>query len=328
MLSRTAQGLYWMTRYLERAEHTCRLLGDQLEALENRSVEEIDRSWRRLYRALGRSPKVGGIEPSMGDEAMMLADAYTLFDDLTFERYNTDSVRSCIAAARENARWVRNAFGGGMWTCLNTAYLSMRDTQIEDIWRDRPGEFYHRIGDALQSFAGRAESAVYRDHGWHFLQLGRFVERAQLVAALVEAQLALSPTDRPHAEPEWDSLLRVCNAYEAYRRLYSLEYRPASVVDFLVADRRLSHSIRYALARVAEELAGAAARREPPRAVEAARHVGRMAARLDYDWPQRDPRADAAARVDIAEIRGTCRLVHSDIERAYFDYEIEDAPPS
>ena len=315
-----------MSRYLERAEHGCRLLADQLESLEDRPVEEIERSWRRLYAGLGRKPMVGGLESGPGGDEFMLADAYTLADELTFESRNPDSIRACIGAARENARQVRNSIGQEMWSCLNAIHLDLRHVRIEDVWKDGPRQFYLRTGDAVRTFSGITESVMYRDHGWHFLELGRFVERAQAVAALVDAQLSLFATDEPHAESEWGSLLRICMARAAYRRLHSLEYRPAAVVDFLICDPLLSYSIRHAMARIRDALGRVAARREPPPAVEAARRAGRMAARIDYDWPQRDPSSDAAARSVLAEIRESCRLLHLDVEAAYFDYPIEDAP--
>ena len=118
MLSRNAQGLYWIGRYLERAEHGCRLLADQLKALEDRPVEDIDRTWRRLYAGLDRKPIGGSLESNLDDEGFMLADSYTLADDLTLSliilmqsgtasqqharthvRFATSSARTCGTAS-------------------------------------------------------------------------------------------------------------------------------------------------------------------------------------------------------------------------------------
>ena len=326
MLSRNAQGLYWMSRYLERAEQGCRLLADQLQSLEDRPIEEIERGWLRIYAGLGRVPLVGELMSGTGNESFMLADAYTLTDELSFEAQNPDAIRSCVAAARENARQVRNSIGQDMWSCLNVAYLALRDVRIEQIWTHQPREFYLRTEDALRTVSGIADSTMYRDHGWHFLELGRFVERAQLVAALVDAQLSLFPTREAHSESEWGSLLGVCQARAAFRRLHSLQYHPALVVDFLVSDPRLSHSIRYALERIAEQLRAVAERRNSSAALAGQRRVGRLAARLDYDWPYRNAQDDAATRAVLGEIRGACRSLHTDIETAYFRYAVEDSP--
>ena len=330
MLARNAQGLYWIGRYLERAEHLCRLLADQARALEDRPVEEIDRNWRRLYGALGRGPLGGALESNRGEEGFMLADAYTLADDLTFEPNNSDSIRECVAAARENARQVRNAIGGEMWSCLNATWLALRDARIQTVWSAGPGDFYRATEDSIRTFSGIAEDSMYRDHGWHFLRLGRFVERAQHVAALVRAHLAVFPTAGPHVESDWSSLLAICEARAAYRRLHSLTFAPRDVVDFLVSDPRLSHSIRYALARIAAALdAVADVRTRPPTAgpqTGLRRRVGRMAARIDYDWPERAPDDDAATASVLGEIGDSCRRLHADIAMTFFDYAIEDAP--
>ena len=324
MLSRNAQGLYWISRYLERAAHGCRLVLIQYRALQDRSVEELDRTWVRLYLSLGREPIGGVLGSNRGDDDFMLADAFTLTDDLTFEPNNADSIRNCIAAARENARQVRNVIGNEMWSCLNLLYLDIAGLAVKDIWTDRSGKFFQRTEDAIRGFHGIAGSAMYRDSGWHFLQLGRFVERAQHLAALLDAHLEVFPSDQAHLEPDWRSLLQICDARVAYNRLHSLDYRPGSVIDFLVSDRRLAHSIRYALDCISASLDAVGEQR--PLAVEAGRRVGRVAASLEYDWPQRDPQDDTAARAMLGEIRRACLRLNEDIEASYFNYEIQDSP--
>ncbi len=330
MLSRSALGLYWIGRYLERAQHSCRLIADQLETMKDRPVDEIDKSWRRLYGGLRRVPAGGELSSNLGDEGFMLVDAFTLTDDLTFDAGNPDSIRGCLANARENARQVRNVVDEDLWACLNLAFFDLRDLGITDIWRDRPGDFYRRTEDAVRTFFGIAGSNMYRDDGWHFLQLGRFVERAQLISALLEAQLAVYPAGGPTAnqavdqaaDPDWLSLLRICAAREAYGRLHSLHYDPAAVVDFLVADPLLSRSIRYALGQVGQALDAVSAGR--PLIAEAGRRAGRLAAAIDYDWPNRDPADEEAIRATLRGIGESCRRLHDDIDAAYFSYGPED----
>ena len=212
MLSRSAQGLYWTGRYLERAEHLCRLMAHQIEALGDCSIEMIDRRWQRLYASIRREPVAGKLEPSPEDDAYIFADAYTLADDLTFEPQNPDSIGACVANARENIRQVRNAVSREMWGSLNTAYLELHTRRIEDIWVDRTEEFYKRTENAVRTFIGVADSTMYRDDSWSFFQLGRFLERAQLVAVLLDAHLEIYSTDQPDTESDWESLLSICLA--------------------------------------------------------------------------------------------------------------------
>ena len=179
MLSRSAQSLYWMGRYLERAEHLCRLLQLQVEALVDRPLSEIYFGWSRLYAGLSRQPPGGDLE-SEGSDDYILADSYTLAGDLTFERDNSDSVRNCFAFGRENARQVRHCISAEMWTCLNLAWLRICDLDIEDIWKVSPENFYAETTREINTFTGVAEATMYRDEGWRFMRLGRFIERAQL----------------------------------------------------------------------------------------------------------------------------------------------------
>ncbi len=324
MLSRNAQGLYWIGRYLERAAHGCRLVLVQYLDLQDRTVEELDRTWLRLYLGLGREPVGGVLGSNRGDDDFMLADAFTLVDDLTFEPNNPDAIRNCVAAARENARQVRNVIGNEMWSCLNLLYLDIRDLDVGDVWADRSGEFFQRTEDAVRAFHGIAGSAMYRDAGWHFLRLGRAVERAQNLTALLDAHLEVFPSVESHLEPEWRSLLQICDARVAYHRRYSLDYQPGRVIDLLVSDPLLAHSVRFALDRISAALDAVGEHR--PMAAEAARRVGRVVAVLEYDWRWDDPEGDRTTRAMLKEILGACRQLDGDIDASYFNYGIEDGP--
>ena len=184
MLSRSAQGLYWMGRYLERAEHLCHLLRLQVETLVDRPIREIHFGWNRIYDSLGRRPPGGDLDVGASDD-YTLADSYTLAGDLTFERTNSDSIRNCFAAGRENARQMRHCISAEMWTCLNLAWLRIRELDIEDIWKVSPESFYARTTQEIDTFIGVAEATMYRDEGWRFMRIGRFTERSQLLVALL-----------------------------------------------------------------------------------------------------------------------------------------------
>ena len=162
MLSRSAQGLYWMGRYLERAEHLCRLLHLQTEALVDRTPREIYFGWSRIYGSLSRQPPGDTLE--VGDDSFTLADSYTLADDLTFESSNTDSVWSCFALGRENARQMRHCISAEMWIRLNLAYLRIQKLSIQDIWGS-PESFYEETVAEIATFAGVAAATMYRDQG-------------------------------------------------------------------------------------------------------------------------------------------------------------------
>ena len=326
MLARNAEGLYWLARYLERGSHLCRLLASQVEFIDDRSVDDIDRGWRRIYGALGRTPLGSELQSSEGLEGVMLADAYTLADDLVFERQNPDSVTSSFAMARENARQVRTHISHEMWTCLNVAYLRMRQTRLLDIWERGIRAFLLSAAGTTREFSGWADTGMYRDHGWRFLRLGQFVERAQLVAALVETQIDLYPTADRHRSADWVSLLGICAAAEPFRRLHSIEYAPDEVIDFLVADPGLSNSVLHSLLELRLTAAAIAAGTPTSHAAAVVDRLDTTLRTLETDWASRDPADDSGARQRLGALRDHCQDLHFRIDRAWFHHAIEDIP--
>ena len=321
MLSRSAQGLYWMGRYLERASRLCRLLQLQVEALVDQPVPEIQFGWRRIYAVLDRQVPYGGeIELDESDE-FTLADSYTLAGDLTFERSNLESIRNCFALGRENARQMRHCISAEMWTCLNLAWLRIRDLEIEDIWKVSPESFYARTTREIDTFIGVAEATMYRDEGRCFMQLGRFIERAQLLASLLLAQLATSRAQNVAPETGWTSLLRACHASDAYNRTYSVEIQSDRVVDLLVSDPLLPGSLCRALETLASELAGIGPSPDARTGAAAERLTGRLCALIRYEWPDRKDRTAL-----LSQVRDLCFKLHDLVNEAYIDYDFEDAP--
>ena len=320
MLSRSAQGLYWMGRYLERAEHLCRLLRLQVEVLVDRPISEIHFGWNRIYTALGRQPPWGDLASKESDD-YTLADSYTLAGDLTFERNNPASAWNCFALGRENARQVRHCISAEMWTCLNVAWLRIRDLNIEDIWKVSPESFYAATSREIDTFAGVAESTMYRDEGWNFMRLGQFIERAQLLVALLLAQFAVGREQGETSDTDWTYLLRSCQAFDAYKRNYSVEIQPERVIDLLVAEPLLPSSLCCALDALAAELAAIGESPDSHAGAAAERCAARLCALVRYEWPDREDREDL-----LAQVGEECRKLHSLVSTAYIDYAIEDSP--
>lgn len=319
MLSRSAQGLYWMGRYLERAHRLCLLLGLQAQALVDRPGREIYFGWNRIYDSIGRQPPGGALELPDSDE-FTLADSFTLADDLTFDRGNPASVWSCFQAGRENARQMRHCISAEMWTRLNLAYLRLQQRDLMEVWGTSPEGFYAETAAEIDTFTGVAASTMYRDEGWSFMQLGRAIERAQLTGALLLSQLAAAAVTPEDADADWTSLLRVCNALEAYNRRYSVEVEPGPALDLLVADGLLPTSLGRSVELAAAELAALGPGPEVKASAAAQRLAGRAAALIKYDWPDREDAAEF-----LEQVGGYCQELHSLVAAAYFDYGIERA---
>ena len=351
MLARSAQGLYWMGRYLERADHLCRLLRLQTEALVDRPIAEIYAGWNRIYASLNRQPPGAGLElmPSSqtdggggvlqvmgvpgtaawqqsGGDDYTLADSFTLADDLTFERSNPDSVWSCFAQGRENARQMRHCISAEMWTSLNLAYLRIQQVSIQNIWNASPESFYATVSTDVDTFMGVAAATMYRDEGWRFMRLGRFVERSQLATGLFLAQLELFPSDADGSpldgsESDWVVLLRLYHAIAAYNRAYSVAVAPNQVLDLLVTDPRLPDSLCSSVDAAAAELSAIAPGPDPQSDAAARRLVAQLGALLHHDWPNTDDRTELLHRVN-----DYCRQLHSLVTATYFDYHAAEAP--
>ncbi|MDE2769089.1 MAG: alpha-E domain-containing protein [Chloroflexota bacterium] len=320
MLSRSAEGLYWLGRYLERAQHLSRLLRHQTEALVDRPVEEIHFGWLRIYGSLNRQPPVGSLE-LLAQDAYSLADSYTLADDLTFEPTNPDSVWSGVASGRENARHVRHCLSAEMWTCLNRTYLRIQGLTIQDIWASTPERFYAETVAEIDTFAGVTAATMYRDEGWRFLNLGRSIERVQLSSALLHAHITAAEGTQDVSEAAWTGLLRLYHALEAYNRTYSLAVEPRQVLDLLATDARLPDSLSRSLDMLSAELAAAAPSPNDEAAGAAQRLMGRMSALVNYAWLDRDD-----PRSLLRRLNAHGRELHDLVTETYFHYPVHDAP--
>ena len=257
----------------------------------------------------------------MADE-FALADSYTLADDLTFERTNPASVWSCLALGRENARQVRHCISAEMWTSLNLSYLRMQQFTIQDIWAASPESFYAETAAEIDTFAGVTAATMYRDDGWRFMQIGRFIERAQLAVVLLLAQIAADAVTEDYSDADWTSLLRVYHAFEVYSRRYSVEVQPGQVLNLLATDPLLPDSLCRSLDMAAAELTAIGPGPNARSSGAAQRMASRLGALIHYDWPDREDRAKASCR----QVDEYCREIHQLVTVTYFDYPIEGFP--
>ena len=328
-----------MGRYLERADQLSRLLQLQAEALVDRPTGEIYSGWRRIYRSLDREPPAGGLGLAPSHESAApqfqradgpsgqvqtqqrisdnytLADSFTLADDLTFERANPSSLWSCFASGRENARQMRHCISAEMWRSLNLTYLKLQRIRILDIWLASPEGFYTETAEDIETFVGVAAATMYRDEGWHFMQLGRFLERSQLASSLLLAQLEEDANSAEHTESDWTTLLRVFHAQEAYMRGYGVEIRPEHVLDLLITDPLLPNSMHRALDSVSAELEAVGTGPDGGSTEAATRMSGRLRSLVLYEWPDSDDKPRLLVR-----IANLSRELHGLVSTVYFDY--------
>src|SRR5215216_6170373 len=175
MLSRVADSLYWTSRYLERAEHTARLVDIGLNLMLDQSAAAVERRWGRLLDSLHAPPRLTGS-----------SDAYRIAEAMTFDPANETSIVACIAAARENLRQVREQISSEMWEQLNRLFLQVKETRLDEIWRVTTHEFFRSVKEGSHLFQGITDATMNHGEGWQFIQVGRYIERAAATSTLLD----------------------------------------------------------------------------------------------------------------------------------------------
>ena len=313
LLSRVADGLYWISRYLERAEHTARLIDVRLDlALDRRPGRE---GWQfdRLYEALQVPPSHAVAEgPS------------SLVDALMFDVSNRDSVLACVTSARENARQVREEISSDMWEQLNALFLRIKQAERERSFLVRPHYLSRAVIEGVHLFQGVTDATMGHGEGWQFLQVGRHLERAGATAALVGRHFKTG-SSAGVSPMEWLGLLRSCAALEAYCRCYTADLRPHRIIEFLLLNVEFPRSVRFAAARVESALRTSAQLAGRGAGGRAERLAGRLHASLGYgqvDEILDDPHAY------LDGIAGHAAQIHAAIYQSYVMYPIESALPA
>ena len=325
MLSRVADSLYWMSRYLERAEHATRLLDVNLNLMLDESATSADRRWLRVLQALG-NPK--GVE--------WKGDPYALTRALTFDLGHKGSILSCIISARENSRHVREQISTEQWHQLNSLYLHVTrpemqiDPQAQRLQdgTEQPTEFLQQVMEAVHQFQGVTDSTMSHGEGWQFIQVGRYIERAAATAMLLEAyheDLWGHPNRALDGNEylDWMGLLRSATAFEAYCKVYTADLTPDRILEFLLLDEKFPHSLRFSIDSLQcalEAIQGDSGRN---RAEPLRRLAGRLQASLNYSSVDEVLSQDVVAYLRGIQVQ--CRAIHETIYELYVDYSIQAA---
>jgi uncharacterized alpha-E superfamily protein len=231
VLSRVAESLYWVGRYVERAEDTARLLDVHV-------VGQLDNPWTDLESSARDMLLVMGLDVPDG-----VLDPAAAATRLAFERGSTSSIAGALEAARDGSRGVREALSSEVWECLNATYHALPGQEASAVVRG-PHPFCRWVRERAAVFAGLLDGSMPRDDSWRFLVLGRSLERVDMTARLLRARAVQSGTSS-----DWVGLLRCCSAHEAYLRGYRAAVEPERVVEFLVLDRLFPRSVYAALAQ-------------------------------------------------------------------------------
>ena len=230
LLARYAEAAFWMARYMERAENLARIL-DVTETFT--SDEPGDPNWLAIIQInVDEERFFDGRDRADGDQVM---NFYAL------DRDNPTSIASAVASARENARTLRPLISTEMWSQLNTFHGWLSGQRREDLRRTGLSRFCGAVKEGCQAHTGIIEGTFYRDQGWYFYQLGKYLERADQTTRLVDIKYhSLLPTPQHVGtavdEAGWNAVLRSASGYHAYRRVHPRGMQPAKVAGFLLFD--------------------------------------------------------------------------------------------
>lgn len=276
MLSRTADHLYWMSRYTERAENLARMLQVNTRmALLQRHGDEPDRAWAATLAMLGQLEGYGS------RYAAVSADDVVRF--LAFDETNPGSIVCDLRAARENARAVRGTLTSEQWETINSTWLELHGRRLEDLSTDGLIDFFEWVKFRSHLLRGVTQGTMLRDEGFDFTRIGTFLERADNTTRILDVQLRLLAPggvddETPADYYKYTALLASVSAFEIYRKVYRDRITPARVAELLILREDMPRSLHRCVNELLTHLAAVANEQSD----ETLRRTGALQARLRY----------------------------------------------
>ncbi len=277
MLSRVAESIYWMARYIERAENVARIMDANYHMILD-LPPNVGEQWEPLV-------------VTTGDEALF-KEHYSEFNQenvvhfLTFDTRNPNSILTCLQMARENARSVREWISSEMWQQVNTFYLMVKDASRKGGGIELPHEFFVEIMMASHLFTGLSENTMTHGEGWEFARLGRMLERADKTARIIDVKyfILLPSVDyvgMPYDHILWSSILRSASAFEMYRKRFG-RIAPDQIIEFMILDPDFPRAIHHCLITAELALRNISGTMRGRFTNKAEKTLGRLLADIDY----------------------------------------------
>ena len=323
MLAREADAMFWIGRYVERAEATARIVDVHYHS-------ELEGAFPLSATGQGDPTALWGPILSISGDADAFAALHGtdqaerhVLDFFTFDRANANSIVSCVIRARENARGVREMISSEMYESLNMFYLEATRWTTDKILDTSPHAFFQQIKNASHLFSGITARTMAIGEARAFLECGMFLERADKVARMLDVKYHILQTTKedmegPLDQHQWTAVLRSVGAYEAFRKTHRYGITPENVVSFLALNPDFPSSICYAVSRARRALReiGNSANRPPVNRAE--RLIGRLRADLAYLTTDDIIAADLHEFLDQVQIR--CIEIGDAISEAYLRY--------
>ncbi|MBL0372120.1 alpha-E domain-containing protein [Rhizobium sp. KVB221] len=251
MLGRTANGLFWMSRYLERAENIARLIDAGFRMSLTRSVA-TDEDWDGVLQSAGVR--------ELYAEKCSTVTAADAMDFLLRDKSNPSSVLNCIEFGRNNARMVRTALTRESWETINESWLQIKNLLAKNITQTNLTDCIEAIKRRCALMRGAFSGTQLRDELYNFAMLGSFVERADNTARILDVKYYVLLPSLLHVGStldnfHWQSILRSVSALRSYLWVYDAEYKPANIAHFLILNRRMPRSLAFCYETINSNLA-------------------------------------------------------------------------
>lgn len=283
MLSRVANSLYWMSRYIERAENTARIVDVNLQLLldfRNLDDRRLAEHWVPIVESTG--------DEELFFELYKAANGQTVTEFLVFRQENPNSIISAVGQARENARMVRDQLTMEVWEEINRLHLFLRSPQVRQVWAAAPDEFCNEVKRSSLYLQGLVQGIMPESEGRNFMEAGRYLERADKTTRILDVRHRTLPArgvPGPINETdalEWVAVLRSCSALDAYRQVYGADVHPVRIAELLVLSDEFPRSVRACVARVDAALRDIAGTPSHRFTNEAEKLSGRLLAGLQF----------------------------------------------
>lgn len=249
MISRVADAIYWMSRYLERAENIARFIDVNIKLILDLGLDEFSQQWESLILTSG--------DEKSFHKHYKRTDEPSVIKFLSFDEKNSNSIISCVRLARENARSVRDSISSEMWEQINRFYLLVQKNSRKRNMGDLQSFFYD-VKMANHLFIGIADTTMSHDEAWHFARMGRLIERADKTSRIIDVkyfQLMSSEVEKNTALDvvQWGALLKSVSAFEMYRKKHqSIHHR--NIINFLTFNSVFPRSLSYCVRHLLESL--------------------------------------------------------------------------
>lgn len=281
LLSRVANSLYWMSRYVERADNIARIVGVNFHLQLGLSADPAGQ-WQPIVETTGDA-KIFKVRYGIASE-------HAVIRFLVFDRENPNSILSCVWAARENARSVRETISSSMWEQINALYLLVRGRESDSGGIDLP-EFFREIRMACALFHGVTQASMTRDEAYHFTRLGGHIERTDKTTRLLDVKYFLllpsvAYVGTPLDDVQWGALLKSAGGFEMYRKRYRT-LSPGRIVEFLLMDGQFPRSVRFCVGAADRSLHRITGSEPGSFRCPSEQMLGRLRSELDYSSVER-----------------------------------------